>query len=37
MTPENIKPLLENARALRARLWDCVEELGRLKKMMVIP
>jgi len=36
MTPENIKPLLENARAVRARLWDCVEELGRLKEMVVI-
>ena len=35
MTPENIRPLLENAREVHARLCDCVEELGRLKEMVV--
>ncbi|KIM35749.1 hypothetical protein M413DRAFT_325892 [Hebeloma cylindrosporum] len=34
MTPENIRPLLENAREVHARLCDCVEELGRLKEMV---
>jgi hypothetical protein len=36
MTPENIRPLLENAREVHARLCDCVEELGRLKEMVVV-
>ena len=36
MTPENIRPLLENAREVLARLCDCVEELGRLKEMVVV-
>jgi len=31
MTPENIKPLLENAREVHARLC---EDLGRLKEMV---
>jgi hypothetical protein len=31
MTPENIKPLLENAKEVRARLCECVEELAALK------
>jgi hypothetical protein len=35
MTPENIRPL-ENAREVHARLRDCVEELGRLKEMVVV-
>ena len=30
MTPENIKPLLENAKEVQARCKDCLEELRRL-------
>ncbi|KAF7322361.1 hypothetical protein HMN09_00013900 [Mycena chlorophos] len=30
MTPENIKPLLENAREVHARLTDCIAELREL-------
>jgi len=33
MTPENIRPLFENARECCA----CVEELGKLKEMVVAP
>jgi len=36
MTPENIRPLLENAREVHARLCDCVEELGKLGEMVVV-
>ena len=28
MTPENIRPLLEGAMEVHARLCDCVEDLG---------
>ena len=35
MTPENIRPLLENVREVHARLCDCVEERGRLREMVV--
>lgn len=31
MTAENIRPLLGNAREVYARLYDCVEGLGRLR------
>jgi hypothetical protein len=30
MTPENIKPLLENAREIHARLVDCIMEIQQL-------
>lgn len=30
MTPENIKPLLENAREVKRRLTDCIEEMRAL-------
>lgn len=30
MTPENIKPLLENAKEVHARLGDCIMEIRRL-------
>ncbi|KAJ7822320.1 hypothetical protein B0H14DRAFT_2252938, partial [Mycena olivaceomarginata] len=30
MTPENIKPLLENAREVHARLSDCIAEIRSL-------
>ncbi|CAK5266584.1 unnamed protein product [Mycena citricolor] len=30
MTPENIKPLLENAREVHARLMECIEEVRAL-------
>jgi len=30
MTPENIKPLLENAKEVHARLRDCIMEIRRL-------
>ena len=30
MTPENIRPLLENAREVQVRLGDCIAELGGL-------
>ncbi|TRM67001.1 hypothetical protein BD626DRAFT_484447 [Schizophyllum amplum] len=30
MTPENIKPLLENAREIKLRLADCIEEVREL-------
>ncbi|KAF9029104.1 hypothetical protein BDZ89DRAFT_1065627 [Hymenopellis radicata] len=30
MTPENIKPLLENAREVKRRLGDCIEEMRAL-------
>jgi hypothetical protein len=36
MTPENIRPLLENAREVQVRLCDCVEELGRLREVVVV-
>ena len=30
MTPENIKPLLENSREIKLRLADCIEEVREL-------
>jgi len=36
MTPENIRPLLENAREVHARLCDYVEDLGRLREVVVV-
>ena len=36
MMPDNIRPLLENAREVHARLCDCVEALGRLRQMVVM-
>jgi hypothetical protein len=30
MTPENIKPLLENAKEVQVRLGDCIAELRTL-------
>jgi len=36
MTPEDIRPLLENARVVHARLYDCVEALGRLRVVVVV-
>ena len=35
MTPENIRPLLENTREVHLHLGDCVEELGRLREMVM--
>ena len=35
MTPENIRPLLENTREVYLHLGDCVEELGRLREMVM--
>jgi hypothetical protein len=32
MTPENIKPLLENAKEVQARLGHCIAELRALIK-----
>ncbi|KAK0217344.1 hypothetical protein EDD85DRAFT_370362 [Armillaria nabsnona] len=34
MTPENIKPLLENAREVKRRLGECIEELRVLLKQV---
>ena len=36
MTPENVRPLLENAREVHARLCDYVEELEGLREMVVV-
>ena len=36
MMLENIRPLLENAREVHARLCDCVEELRRLREVVVV-
>jgi serine/arginine repetitive matrix protein 2 len=37
MTPENIKPLLENAKEVQARLGDCIAELRVLVSRSVEP
>ena len=36
MTPENIRPLLENSSEVHAKSCACVEGLGKPKEMVVV-